>query len=185
VDIESAVIFTTAYDNYAIQAFKVNSIGYLLKPIKESELESTILKFENRNYFSKKQLAIDYNEILDAIRLGKTNYRKRFLVNGVSAFYKLNVKDVAYFYSENKVTSAVTYEKKEHVLDTTLETLEEELDPAEFFRANRSTIVHIDSIGKIENYFGGKLHVKLMPILNTEVIISRLKNMAFRNWIEK
>ncbi len=185
VKLESPVIFTTAFDNYAIQAFKVNSIDYLLKPIKESELESAILKFENRNYLLKKQPAVDYSEILDAIRLGKIRYRKRFLVNGVSAFYKIDVKDVAFFYSENKVTSAVTYEKKEHVLDTTLETLEDELDPAEFFRANRSTIVHIDSVYKIENYFGGKLHVKLLPKLNTEVIVSRLKNMAFRNWIEK
>ena len=67
----------------------------------------------------------------------------------------------------------------------TLEALEEELDPVEFFRANRSTIVHIDSIGKIENYFGGKLHVKLLSRLNTEVIVSRLKNMSFRNWIAK
>jgi DNA-binding LytR/AlgR family response regulator len=185
VDIESPVIFTTAYDNYAIQAFKVNSIDYLLKPIKETELENAILKFENRNYFSQSQNPVNYNEILNAIKTGETKYRKRFLVPAVNGFYKLDVKEIAYFYSENKVTSAVTYEKKEHVLETTLEALEEELDPCGFFRANRSTIVHIDSIVKIENYFGGKLHVKLLPKLNTEVIVSRLKNMAFRNWIEK
>jgi DNA-binding LytR/AlgR family response regulator len=185
VNVESPVIFTTAFDNYAIQAFKVNSIDYLLKPIKETELENAILKFENRNYFSQKQNPVDYSEILNAIKTGETKYRKRFLVSAVNGFYKLDVKEIAYFYSENKVTSAVTYEKKEHALETTLEALEEELDPAEFFRANRSTIVHIDSIVKIENYFGGKLYVKLLPKLNTEIIVSRLKNMAFRNWIEK
>ena len=124
-EIESPVIFTTAYDNYAIQAFKLNSIDYLLKPIKETELENAILKFENRNYFSQKQHTVDYNEILNAIKTGETKYRKRFLVPAINGFYKLDVKDVAYFYSENKVTSAVTYEKKEHVLETTLEALEE------------------------------------------------------------
>ena len=183
VEVDSPVIFTTAFDNYAIQAFKVNSIDYLLKPVKESELENAIEKFENRKQEAGKLHPIDYSEILNAIRKGETKYRKRLLVPFANGLYKLDVKDVAYFYSENKVTSAVTWEKKEHVLETTLELLEEELDPREFFRANRSTIVHIDSIYKMENYFGGKLHVKLLPKLNTEVVISRLKNRIFREWV--
>ena len=181
--IECPVIFTTAYDNYAIQAFKVNSIDYLLKPLKEKELEQAILKFESLNHTAKKQPLPDYNEILHAIRKGEIKYRTRFLVQGSNAYYKLDVKEIAYFYSENKITSGVTFNKKEHVLDTTLEALEEELDPHLFFRANRSTIVHVDSIYKIENYFGGKLYVKLLPSLEAEIIVSRLKNMAFREWL--
>lgn len=182
-EVNTPVIFTTAYDNYAIQAFKVNSIDYLLKPVKENELERAILKFENQNDFHKKPSQADYSEILHAIKKGETRYRSRFLVQGSSAFYKLDVKEIAYFYSENKITSAVTFGKKEHVLDLALDALEEELDPHDYFRANRSTIVHVDAIHKIENYFGGKLYVKLLPALNTEIIVSRLKNMAFREWV--
>lgn len=183
MEVDSPVIFTTAFDNYAIQAFKVNSIDYLLKPVKELELENAIEKFEARKHEVERMHPADYSEILNAIRTGETKYRKRLLVPFASGFCKLDVKDVAYFYSENKVTTAVTWEKKEHVLETTLESLEEELEPREFFRANRSTIVHIDSIYKMENYFGGKLHVKLLPKLNTEVVVSRLKNRIFREWV--
>ncbi len=177
------VIFTTAYDNYAIQAFKINSIDYLLKPIKESELEHAIQKFETLgDLYRKASLQVDYKEIMDAIQHGKKKYRTRFLVQGNSAYYKLNTQEIAYFYSENKITFAVTFNKKEHIVDYTLDALEEELDPDIFFRANRSTVLHIEAIYKIENYYGGKLYVKLLPELSTEVVVSRLKNAIFKEW---
>ncbi len=184
VKTDCPVIFTTAYDNYAVQAFKINSIDYLLKPLKESELENAIEKFEKQGGRLLSQLSkVDYKEILDAILHGKKKYRNRFLVKGSTDYYKLNIKDIAYFYSESKVTFAVTFKRKEHIIDLTLDILEEELDPNQFFRANRSTILHIDSVYRFENYYGGKLYVKLIPELNTSVYISRLKNSSFKEWV--
>ena len=183
VDITSMVIFTTAYDNYAIQAFKVNSIDYLLKPFREKDLETAIKKFEHYRNIEQSQSKQDYSDILEAIRYGKKKYRKRFLVSRGEAWFKLEVEDVAYFYSENKITTAVTFHNQNHVVDFSLENLEEELDPEMFFRANRQVIVNIEAIEKIENYFGGKLKVRLNPSFNDDLIISRLKAISFRKWV--
>ncbi len=181
--VESPVIFTTAYDNYAIQAFKVNSIHYLLKPIKENELEQAIVKFEKLHL--TEPITYDYKEILKAIKNGEKKFRTRFLVQGSSAYFKLDISEIAYFYSENKITFAVTHQSKEHILDFTLDTLEEELNPYEFFRVNRQLIIHINSIIKIEDYFGGKLSIKLKPPFKETVTVSRLKNAALKSWIGK
>jgi len=184
VEIKSMVIFTTAYDNYAIRAFKVNSIDYLLKPFKEKDLEIAIEKFENfRNLSGEILTKQDYSEILEAIRHGEKKYRKRFLVAKGAAFYKLPVEDIAYFYSENRITTAVTFNRQNHVVDFSLEALEEQLDPDTFFRVNRQLIVNIQSIEKIENYFGGKLKVRLNPPFDGEVVVSRLKAMDFKEWV--
>ena len=183
VEIQSMVIFTTAYDNYAIQAFKVNSIDYLLKPFREKDLEASIEKFEHYRKLNEPGKSQDYSDILEAIRYGKKKYRKRFLVSRGDAWFKLAVGDVAFFYSENKVTTAVTFHNQNHVIDFTLESLEEELDPEIFFRANRQVIVNIEAIEKIENYFGGKLKVRLNPPFPDDLIISRLKAMDFRKWV--
>ena len=126
VEITAMVIFTTAYDNYAIQAFKVNSIDYLLKPFKEKDLETAIEKFEH--YTEVKQLPgkADYSDIIEAIRDGRKKYRKRFLVAKGAAWYKLAVNEVAFFFSENRVTTAVTFTNQYHVIDFSLENLDEE-----------------------------------------------------------
>lgn len=183
VEIQSMVIFTTAYDNYAIQAFKVNSIDYLLKPFREKDLEASIEKYEHYRKINEPAGSQDYSDILEAIRYGKKKYRKRFLVSRGDAWFKLAVEDVACFYSENKITTAVTFHNQNYVIDFPLESLEEELDPEVFFRANRQVIVNIDAIVKIENYFGGKLKVRLNPPFADEIIISRLKAISFRKWV--
>jgi DNA-binding LytR/AlgR family response regulator len=181
---ECPVIFTTAYDHYAIRAFKVNSIDYLLKPLKQSELLCAIEKFEKMDKgFSMLLEEVDYQSIIHAIMHGEKKYRSRFLIKGSTDYYKLDVANIAYFYSENKITFAVTFIKKEHIVDLTLDALEEELDPNHFFRANRKTIVHINSVYRFENYHGGKLFVKLNQPLNKSLIISRLKNVSFKEWI--
>ncbi len=185
VDVQSSVIFTTAYDEYAIQAFKVNSIDYLLKPIKKNELENAIKKFERLvKQSDQKPVISNYEELLTALNRDK-KYRKRFLISGATALFKLAVEDIAYFYTENRVTFAVTYDNKEHIIEQNLEKLEEELDPEQFFRANRAMIIHIDSIQKIESYFGGKLHVQLIHPLNSDLTVSRLKATAFKSWVDR
>lgn len=186
VEVKSMVIFTTAYDDYALRAFKVNSIDYLLKPFKEKDLEEAIEKFENFMNFTQGFVGgQEYSGILEAIRDGKKRYRKRFLVSKGVAFSKLGVDEIAYFFSENRITTAVTFYNHNHVIDFSLESLEEELDPDTFFRANRQVILNIDAIKKVENYFGGKLKVRLNPPLKDEVAVSRLKAMAFKQWIGK
>jgi DNA-binding LytR/AlgR family response regulator len=183
IEINQPVVFTTAYDNYAIQAFKVNSIHYLLKPIKELELEQAINKFERNQKTTAYET--DFSELLKAIRDGEKKYRTRFLIQGGTAYYKIEVKDIAYFYSENKITFAVMFQGKEHSIDFTLDALEEELDPEVFFRANRQLMVNINAVQKFEDYFGGKLALKLTPPFKETVTVSRLKNTAFKSWFGK
>lgn len=187
VKIESPIIFTTAYDEYAIQAFKVNSIDYLLKPIKDEKLSDAISKFEKLiNYGEIKNVEkYDYKALLEIIKTGEKHYRKRFLITGSTAFFKIETKDIAYFYTTNRVTFAVTFKGKEHIIDLTMEKLEEQLDPDMFFRANRSQIINIDSIRKFESFFGGKLSIRLVDPFNETVTISRLKATEFKNWLDR
>ncbi|MCG8306850.1 MAG: LytTR family DNA-binding domain-containing protein [Cytophagales bacterium] len=182
VEVKSMVIFTTAYDEYAMQAFKVNSIDYLLKPIKSGELEQAILKFER--VFRQAATHPDYKKLLDEIATNKKKFRKRFLISGPTSYHKVNVADIAFFHTENRVTFAVTFKNKRHILDLTLENLEEQLDPDQFFRANRSHIINNEAIHKIENYFGSKLLVKLVPPFKETITISRLKATLFKNWLD-
>jgi DNA-binding LytR/AlgR family response regulator len=181
--IQSPVIFTTAYDNFAIQAFKVNSIDYLLKPIKDEDLLKAIDKFEQLHV--PKNTTIDYHELLHAIKHGEKKYRTRFMIQSGLAYTKLLVNEIAYFYSENKITYAVTLNRKEYHVDFTMDSLEEELDPEQFFRTNRHLLVHIDSVVKFEDYYGGKLVLKLSPPFKETITISRLKNSQFKEWVGK
>lgn len=183
IEVKSSIIFTTAFDNYAIQAFKVNSVDYLLKPIKESELGQALEKLEQLKY-PKGQL-VDYSEILQVIRSGKKEYRKRFLIASGNKYYKINTSDIACFISENKVTTAITFTGERHVVDFSLDKLEEELDPDIYFRADRKTIIHIDLVSRFEDYFGSKLIVKLKNPVNDKITVSRLKASAFKVWVGK
>lgn len=184
VEVKSMVIFTTAYDNYAIRAFKVNSIDYLLKPFKEKELEEAILKFESfRGAGIIDYEMPDYPEILEAIRKGEKKYRKRFLVSKGDAYIRLEVEDIAYFYSENRITSAITFGNQSHIIDFALDTLEDQLDPEVFYRANRQLLVNVKAVERVENHFGGKLKLRLTPPFAGDLMVSRLKAINFRQWM--
>lgn len=186
VEVKAVVIFTTAYDEYALRAFQVNSIDYLLKPFKEKDLLAAIEKFERfRELLPAGSSGHDYSGIVEDIRDGKKRYRKRFLVSRGPFLYKLDVEEVAYFESENHVTTAVTFNDHKQVIDFSLDRLEEELDPDLFFRVNRQIILNVEAIKKIENYFGGKLKVKVIPSREKEVAVSRLKANAFKGWVGK
>lgn len=185
VHVESMVIFTTAYDEYALRAFQVNSVDYLLKPVKLDKLEQAIEKFEHLIHLHKNQNESrpDYKELLQAITQGEKKYRKRFMISGATSYFKLDVEDIAWFYTENRITTAITFQGKEHVIDLTIEKLEEQLDPELFFRTNRSTIVHINAIRKFENHFGGKLILRLIHPFEAPIMISRLKAAEFKEWV--
>lgn len=179
----SIIIFTTAYDEYAIRAFNVNSIDYILKPIDETRLSNSIAKYEA--LIGKKQtISNEYIEhILDSLQNKNKKYRTRFLVAGIDKYRPLQIDDIAYFYSENKITFAVTYNKEEHIIDLSLNKLLEQLNPDVFYRANRQMIISIHSIIKIEPYFNGKLCIFLKPSFKTTVTISEEKVTSFKMWL--
>lgn len=187
IKVESMVIFTTAYDEYALRAFQVNSIDYILKPIKQDKLNIAIEKFENvfHHPASKEEKLVNYQELLHEISKGEKKYRTRFLISGATSYFKLDVKDIAWFSTENRVTTAFTFDGKSHIVDQTIEKLEEQLNPDVFFRTNRSTIVHVDAIRKFENHFGGKLILRLVPPFGDAITISRLKATEFKEWVGK
>ena len=172
----SIVIFTTAYDQYAIRAFSVNSIDYLLKPIDEKRLLEAILKYES--IIGKQQSRPENN-----LQHPEKRYRSRFLIPGNEKSYTLDVADIAYFYSENKITFAVTFTGQEHLIDLSLNKLSEQLDPDRFFRANRQILLSIQAITHIEPYFNGKIVVFVKPPHNSQITISEEKISQFKQWL--
>ena len=184
IDVKGMVIFTTAYDNYAIRAFKLNSIDYLLKPFKDIDLEVAIQKFEKFTmHTSIKPGMYDFHELLEAIRIGDKKYRKRFLICKGSGYVRLDADHIAYFYNTNRITTAVTFDNHSHMVDFALDALEEQLDPDVFYRANRQLLVNIRAVERIENHFGGKLKLRLNPSHEGDILVSRLKAAPFRQWL--
>lgn len=182
---DSLIIFTTAYDAYAIKAFNVNSIDYLLKPIREDRLQEAIEKYERIVDKSEAKVVEQHllQEVLSSLSGGK-KYRSRFLIaSGSNKLTTLQVADIALFYSVNKVTFAITKGNEEHIIDLTLEKLEEQLNPDQFFRTNRQTILNIDVIVKIEPYFLGKIIVQTAPPFKEKIIVSKGKARSFKLWL--
>lgn len=176
---QSTIIFTTAYDEYAVKAFSVNSIDYLLKPIKRERLEDAIIKYETLT--SKNGNYLDV--IKECLMPKEKRYRTRFLVSGIDKLWTLEVDDISYFYSENKITYGVTFSGVEHTIDISLDRLTEQLNPDSFFRANRQTIISVKSIKKIEPYFNGKIIVLVSPASKEKIVVSREKMTQFKIWL--
>lgn len=180
----STIIFTTAYDEYAIRAFSVNSIDYILKPVDEKRLLEAIVKYETLTTRPNDKSGEDYlATVLDSLQPREKRFRTRFLISGVDQFRTLEVADIAYFYCENKITFAVTHSGKEHMVDLPLDKLAEQLDPDRFFRANRQILLCISSIKHIEPYFNGKIIVRTKPLNKDRITISKEKIAAFKLWL--
>jgi two-component system response regulator LytT len=182
-NINSAVIFTTAYDEYALKAFKLNSVDYLLKPIDEDDLEAAISKFKER-HVKHQELAMDFEQIKKML-LNPTdkNYKKRFTIKMGQHLKMLNVEDAECFYSENKGTYIHTTDNRDYLLDVTLEQLEKELDPAQFYRVSRKFIVGVNAIKDIVVYSNSRLKLLLPTYKEDEVIVSRERVNDFREWL--
>lgn len=182
VKLDAPVIFTTAYDEFAIKAFKVNSIDYLLKPIKENELRNAIDKFKKSGSMPQ---SISVNDLLQKVEeLSKLpGYRNRFLVKQGQKMMSIDILDVAYIFSENKCTFIRTHQNQKYIVDIPLDLLEKELSPQQFFRANRQYIVTGKSVVSIHAWFNQKLKVELRPETNEPVIISREKANDFKAWM--
>jgi len=183
VDIKSAVIFTTAYDEYALQAFKLNSIDYLLKPIDQEELEKAIDKYRER-LPAQQPVTLDFNDIRNLlVNPIERPYKKRFSVKVGQHLKLINVDDIECFYSENKGSYAYTCDGRNYLLDTTLEQLENELEPETFFRISRKFFVNINAIKDMISYTNSRLQIKLNTFRDQDVIVARERVKDFKDWL--
>lgn len=184
IDIKSAVIFTTAYDEYALQAFKLNSIDYLLKPIDEVELTKAVNKYQDR-LPQNQAVTLDFNDIKKLlVNPIDREYKKRFSVKVGQHLKLINIEEIECFYSENKGTYLYTSEGRNYLLDTTLELLEQELEPQTFFRISRKYFVNINAIKDMVNYTNSRLQIKLNTYNEDEVIVARERVKDFKEWLE-
>ncbi|MGL3000673.1 LytR/AlgR family response regulator transcription factor [Flavobacterium sp. RSSB_23] len=187
VEIKSAIIFTTAYDEYALRAFKLNSIDYLLKPIDEDDLEIAVNKYKSRmpeKAPENPSLALDFEAIKKMLTNPfEKNYKKRFTLKIGQHLKVISVDEIECFYSENKGTYLHTFDNRDYLLETTLEVLEQELDPAAFYRISRKFIIPLKAIKEIVVYSNSRLKIILPTYKAEEVIVSREKVADFKNWI--
>ncbi|TDE51061.1 LytR/AlgR family response regulator transcription factor [Flavobacterium sp. GT3P67] len=183
VEIKSAIIFTTAYDEYALRAFKLNSIDYLLKPIDEDDLEIAVAKFKAR-LPKQETLQLDFEQIKKMLSNPfEKNHKKRFTVKIGQHLKVISIDEIECFFSENKGTYLHTFDNRNYLIETTLELLEQELDPAAFYRVSRKFIVPLKAIKEIIVYSNSRLKVILPSYAADEVIVSREKVSDFKNWI--
>lgn len=184
IDVKSAIIFTTAYDEYALRAFKLNSIDYLLKPIDEEELATAVKQF-TKLHPKKQEVMVNLDEIKKLLINPLDRKFKRRLSIKVGAHIKIISTDIIEcFYSENKATYCFTNEKRSFLLDNSLEIWQEQLDPEQFFRVNRTFIVNINAIKDIIAYSNSRLKLMLHSYSETEIIVSRERVKDFKSWIE-
>ncbi len=187
-EIKSAVIFTTAYDEYALQAFKLNSIDYLLKPIDEAELKMAVEKYSNlKETFGSLQsqsIQLNFEDIKKLlVHPMERDYKKRFTVKVGQHLKMIAVEEICCFYSENKGTYIFTAEGRNYLLETTLDQLENELSPENFFRVNRKFFVNINAIRDIISYSNSRLKLKLNHFNGEEIIVARERVKDFKAWL--
>ncbi|HYK46038.1 MAG TPA: LytTR family DNA-binding domain-containing protein [Parafilimonas sp.] len=181
MEVKSPVIFTTAYDEYALKAFKVSSIDYLLKPVKETDLKRALDKLKNLRE-SGEQPGIQ--NVLDEMRRMKTStYRERILVKAGQKMISIPMDDVGMFFTNKSLNYLLTKTKQKYIVDQTLDEIEGSLDPKKFFRANRQHILAHHAINVVHPWFNGKLKVEINLPTEEPVVISRDKASAFKEWL--
>ena len=180
--IKSAVIFTTAYDEYALRAFKLNSIDYLLKPIDEEDLEIAVNKFKASN--QAQNISLDFEAIKRMlVNPVEKEYKKRFSVKIGQQLKVISIDEVECFYSENKGTYIHTLDNRDYLIDFTLEVVEAEINPKEFYRVSRKFIVPLKAVKEIQVYSNSRLKIILPTYKDDEVIVARERVGDFKEWI--
>ncbi len=183
IDFKHPVIFVTAYDQYAIQAFKVNSIDYLLKPIDRNELQKALTKFESFNSPKSSNITPDIlSEIVSSLK--KKNYKERFLVKVGTHLKVVETPDILYFYSFEKGTYTKLNDGKDYLLDFSLDLVEGMIDPTVFFRINRKYLVALKSISDVISYSNSRLKLKVQHPFDDDFLVAREKVNAFKSWLE-
>jgi two-component system, LytTR family, response regulator LytT len=183
VEVKSPVIFTTSYDEYALRAFKVNSVDYLLKPVQKDELEAALNKYRKL----KGNADISMDNLVKELqqKLQPKEYRKRFLVKHGQKLVSIDVDEIGYFYSDGRLNFFKTNDNRKFVVDYTMDELADMLDPEKYFRISRSFYVSVNSIEKIDDYFGNRLILGLKPAVDKEALVSREKVTDFKKWMGK
>ncbi|UYZ58218.1 LytR/AlgR family response regulator transcription factor [Hymenobacter latericus] len=184
VEVKCPVIFTTAYNQYAIEAFKVNSVDYLLKPVQLPDVAQALRKYEeSRKHYLADGLG-NLQSLLQSFQAPQRQYRARFLVKNGQSIKVVPLHDIAYFQAEDAVVFLVTHEKKRFIVNFTLDQLEEQLDPQQFFRANRQYIVHINAVSEVKPYLKGRLFLQLNPAPAEGIFISSTRAASFKQWLD-
>ena len=184
VEFNCPIIFTTAFDEYLLKAFKVNSIDYLLKPIKKEDLERSLEKYRSlQNTFS--QSGIDMAALLSQINLSEAKHKSRFLVKQGDKMLAIRAEDIVCFHSKHGVVHINTKNEKTYLSDFTLDELSNQLDPRLFFRANRQFIVSADYINTVHKYFKGKLMIEMDHFSDEQILVSSEKATALKQWLDQ
>ncbi len=183
VELKCPVIFVTAYDQYAIQAFKVNSVDYLLKPIEKEELEKALVKFEQVLMPKSSNITPAFvEEIVSS--LSRKKYKERFLVKVGQHLRIVEITDVLYFYSLQKGTYVKLTDGKDYLLDYSLDVIEEMVDPSAYFRINRKYLVGLKCIHDVITYSNSRLKLKVQHPVDNDFLVSREKVKTFKSWVE-
>ena len=177
------VIFVTAYDQYALDAFKLNSIDYLLKPVKKEELKNAIAKFKKITPTSSLP-PFDIEKLIMAYGGQHASYKKRFVVKYGEHIKTITSDEIAYFYTEDKINFLTTKEGRRFIIDFNLDALDAVLDPKMFFRINRQFIISINSIAEMFSYSKSRVLIKLNPPSKHETIVSTERSAAFKSWLD-
>jgi DNA-binding LytR/AlgR family response regulator len=182
--VTAPVIFTTAYEAYAVKAFKVNGLDYILKPVDKQELgvALTKLRLQERTENGAEKLLQNMSE---AVRMLLKKYKTRFVIKVGEHLKTIEVGDIRYFYSQDKATFCVTQENRNFILDYTLEHLEEMVDPGQFFRVNRKYLVSAAAIHDIISYTNSRLKLVLKGSHDTDIIVARERVQEFKSWLDK
>lgn len=185
IEVRNPIIFTTAYDEYAVKAFELNSVDYLLKPVNAQKLGSAMEKFRRmKDYFATEGSGGYLSELVQSLKLqsGK-QYQSRFLVNKADSLIPIMVEDIAYFYAEDKVVFLTRNDGSKSIISHTLDDIEQRVDPGKFFRVNRQYLVSVGAIRKVHLYFNYKLKLDLHPGTEEDVIVSKLRTAEFKQWM--
>jgi two-component system response regulator LytT len=191
VEVKSTVIFTTSYDEYALKAFKVNSIDYLLKPVQKEDLQAALEKLKSIKSMyannSSPASSLNVDSLVKELqqKLQPKEFRKRFLVKHAQKLVSVDVEEIAYFYSDGRLNFFKTTDNRKFVVDYTMDDLEEMLDPDQYFRISRAFYVSVNCIDQIHDYFGNRLLLHLKPAVDKEAIVSREKVTDFKKWMGK
>lgn len=181
VEVKTPVIFTTAFDQYTLKAFKVNSIDYLLKPIDETELEKALEKYYNFHQKSAGDFPQKMMKLMQDLSLIK--YKERLLIKRGQQLSFLKTENAAYCYADGKLCYAVDFNGTKFLLENNLSQLEEQLQPISFYRINRHLLVNIEAVKKVHTWLGGRLKLEIMPATSAETVVSRDRVNGFKDWL--
>jgi two-component system response regulator LytT len=181
VRVKAPVIFTTAFDQYTLRAFKVNSIDYLLKPIDEKELNLAVDKYQELYHKKNNDFSEKFMKLVQDINT--TKYKERLLIKRGQQLSYIKTQEVAFCFADGKLCFAVDFSNNKFLLESTLSQLEEQLQPNKFYRVNRHLLVNIDAVKKVHAWLGGRLKLELMPVTTAETVVSRERVNGFKDWL--